>query len=528
MARVNNLTNFLTDVATAIKTKKSSSTNIPAANFDTEILALPSQGTYQTKQVNITTNGNYAIQPDTNYDAIEEVALTVNVAGDSYQTKSLTITTNGDYTVIPDANYDALDKVNITVDIEGGSEDLAAELNAQDSKIAALEAALDRKMTGGSSQFNAFVQPTEPTVKKGLWIERANATIKHFYGDDNIYFADEWITDRYADIPYPFMGGAVGINGDIYLFGSSNASYYRYAYKYNISTNTYTRLTDIPYDYRDGSTVAIGTDIYLFGGRAGNSAYKYNTLTDTYTQLTDVPYTMVFSGIVAIGTDIYLFGSGNGSASQYAYKYNTLTDAYTNLKNVPVSYFDGATVAVGTDVYLFDGSGSYGTYVYRYDTLTNTYTRLTNRTVSSSSKVMGAVVIGTDIYLFGGGDTPNQFAIYDTLTDTYTTQPNLPISSTYFVAIYMSDNIYLLSAGSNAKIQCLPLVTKSYKKYSLVVAQGIYYNRTNLTELFTLANAETPVLNGIVDAWYVNGDGEIETNLPTYYGDGTQWIKIKN
>ena len=37
MARTNNLTNFLTDVASAIKTKKGSSTPIPASDFDTEI-----------------------------------------------------------------------------------------------------------------------------------------------------------------------------------------------------------------------------------------------------------------------------------------------------------------------------------------------------------------------------------------------------------------------------------------------------------------------------------------------------------
>lgn len=44
MARINNLTNFLTDVATAIKTKKGDSTPIPASDFDTEIANLPSGG----------------------------------------------------------------------------------------------------------------------------------------------------------------------------------------------------------------------------------------------------------------------------------------------------------------------------------------------------------------------------------------------------------------------------------------------------------------------------------------------------
>lgn len=37
MARTNNLTNFLTDVASAIKTKTGDSTAIPASQFDTKI-----------------------------------------------------------------------------------------------------------------------------------------------------------------------------------------------------------------------------------------------------------------------------------------------------------------------------------------------------------------------------------------------------------------------------------------------------------------------------------------------------------
>lgn len=44
MARTDNLTNFLTDVAAAIKSKKGYNTAIPAANFDIEIVNLPSDG----------------------------------------------------------------------------------------------------------------------------------------------------------------------------------------------------------------------------------------------------------------------------------------------------------------------------------------------------------------------------------------------------------------------------------------------------------------------------------------------------
>ena len=44
MARTDTLTNFLTDIAAAIKTKKGKETDIPAADFDTEILNLKSGG----------------------------------------------------------------------------------------------------------------------------------------------------------------------------------------------------------------------------------------------------------------------------------------------------------------------------------------------------------------------------------------------------------------------------------------------------------------------------------------------------
>lgn len=44
MARIDTLTNFLTDVATAIKNKKGDNTNIKASDFDTEITNLPSGG----------------------------------------------------------------------------------------------------------------------------------------------------------------------------------------------------------------------------------------------------------------------------------------------------------------------------------------------------------------------------------------------------------------------------------------------------------------------------------------------------
>ena len=116
MARINNLTNFLTDVATAIKNKKGSETPIPAADFDTEITNLPSQGVYQTKTTTITQNGTTTITPDTGYDAIEQLDITVNVP---LQSKTYTFTQNATTTIVPDQGYAGFSQVGLEINVPG-------------------------------------------------------------------------------------------------------------------------------------------------------------------------------------------------------------------------------------------------------------------------------------------------------------------------------------------------------------------------------------------------------------------------
>lgn len=123
MARTSDLIDFLTDVASAIKEKKGVEADIVASQFDTEILALPNRGVYQSKPVTITTNGNYIITPDSNYDAIEEVRLTVNTPVYRLQDKQLTITSNQTVNITADTGYDGLNSVRAVINVEGGGGD---------------------------------------------------------------------------------------------------------------------------------------------------------------------------------------------------------------------------------------------------------------------------------------------------------------------------------------------------------------------------------------------------------------------
>ena len=73
MARINNLTNFLTDVASAIKTKKGSQTDIPAANFDTEIASID---TVKGEQITINpSTSQQVVTPSSGKNAITQVTV---------------------------------------------------------------------------------------------------------------------------------------------------------------------------------------------------------------------------------------------------------------------------------------------------------------------------------------------------------------------------------------------------------------------------------------------------------------------
>ncbi len=123
MARTNSLPNFLTDVADAIKEKKGSQADIPAANFDTEIRNLPG-GSYQSKTVTITQNQSQTIiDPDTNYDAMSDVTVNVSVPEKQLQTKNYTFTQNTTTTLQPEQGYDGFDQVGIEINVQGGSQD---------------------------------------------------------------------------------------------------------------------------------------------------------------------------------------------------------------------------------------------------------------------------------------------------------------------------------------------------------------------------------------------------------------------
>ena len=145
---------------------------------------------------------------------------------------------------------------------------------------------------------------------------------------DYIYKYDT-VNNEYIKLKQNFtddslMGGkAALIDNDIYLFGNGQKGY-----KYNILTNTFTEIERVPFDYINDTVVAINNDIFLLGSSYGGVDeyvygmynYKYDTLTNTYKRLEDIPYIFIEGSTVAIGNDIYLLGGSSSMNNVYKYK----------------------------------------------------------------------------------------------------------------------------------------------------------------------------------------------------------------
>lgn len=116
MARMNKLTEFLDDVASAIKEKIGDDDPIPAYDFDRKIRSIETKGDYQAKTVEVTSNGTTTVIPDSEYDALSEINVNTNVVG-NYQAKTMNVEQNGEYVLEPDQNYDGISQVRLNVNV---------------------------------------------------------------------------------------------------------------------------------------------------------------------------------------------------------------------------------------------------------------------------------------------------------------------------------------------------------------------------------------------------------------------------
>ncbi len=385
---------------------------------------------------------------------------------------------------------------------------------------------------------NVFVGLNPPTTYEGIWIQTTEV-ITSIINDLELWFAEAWNDTSlvsYADIPYAPGNGRptlVAVGTDLYLMGGVGI---KYNYKYNTLTNIWTRMSDMPIATYLHTAVAIGTDIYVMGGWGSsgtqNYNYKYNTLNDTWEVKKVIPYAIYQHTAVAIGTDVYVMGGNNGGATTYNYKYDTLNDTWTIKKVMPYSAYLHTAVAIGTDIFIMGGINSSNNY--KYNTLTDMWTALKVIPYSAQSHI--SVPVGTDIYIMGGsynGTYTNNYK-YNIVTDTWTAMSVMPYATYNHVAAYTNNAIHVMG-GYNGSTTLLynrryNLTSKQYPNGTVVIYKTNGMSGTYSAELVTPASRFPGIFNRLLTGFnnvYMYSGGTLQENLPTYYGDGSTWVKFK-
>jgi N-acetylneuraminic acid mutarotase len=287
-------------------------------------------------------------------------------------------------------------------------------------------------------------QPTDPFTRID-WATRAAAPIKRAEA----------------------LRAAVG--GKLYVFAgfSGTEGPVARADVYDPATNTWSRIADMPRRLTHAGTVADGRDVYFVGGYIGTGpgyqqqfgtaeVWKYNVDSDTYTRMADLPAARAGGGAAVIGRTLHYF-SGNNSARQdvgdhYALNLDNPGAGWSARAALPgarshmgYTAFAGRIYAIGGQTGNDEGLTTKNA-VHAYDPATDTWTARAAMPKAISHISSATFVLGGRIVVAGGETAHNRPAAdvfaYDPATDTWAALNNLPAARFSGVAAAIGDLAY--------------------------------------------------------------------------------------
>lgn len=485
--------------------------------------------------------GTKEIRTEGIHDVTQYASVDVDVEP-TLQDKQVTITENGTQNVTFDEGYDGLGNVEITTN---AIENLTEELNEYDSTLTTQEVTIDditralkTKVAAGGSTLNVFTQEEEPETKEGLWLQTSEKydSVSLWERPTNLI-----VNDR-PQLQFDYANGAVARVGSmVYLFGgdvTSSAS--NYAYKYNLADNTWGKMSNMPFKSNYNPAIAVGTDIYIGGAWNTQTFYKFDTITEQYTQLANAPGNMSGSYLTQVGDCLYQIGGEKLGTKMY--KYSITDNKWTLLSTTLPQPLNGTSVfVIGTNIYLVSGrcyTSSTGYFPapnnYVFDTTTETFRTLMSVTPNDFMNLTSST--NGDVAYLVGGDSSGGSIVYKyyPTTDSYVKCANLPVGYGSSPIIY--GNEFLKFGGYNSKRELasasLPEDTTPSQNGKTIIIDTIE-NPLPTNFSFKLMNVPATLLDFDKYNTYYFADilyklNENNIDVPVYYGDGTQWIKVKN
>ncbi|MGC4034067.1 MAG: kelch repeat-containing protein [Tepidisphaeraceae bacterium] len=273
------------------------------------------------------------------------------------------------------------------------------------------------------------------------------------------------------------LSGTIG--NKLYTFGGFVDTTYhpaKSAYSYDVTTNTWTRLTDLPVGLTHAGVTDDGTRyIYFAGGYPGNGSggqqtfssttvYRYDTQSDSYSTITSLPSARGAGALGMVGSVLYFVAGENSSRQDvttvWALDLNNTGAGWVTKASLPSARNHAA--AIGLNGYLYIVGGQTGndedtvtqSPTYRYNPNTNTWTTLASIPTARSHIADAAFVYDDRIVILGGQSGYNapiaSNVIYDPDTNAWTTLNSLPDSRYSGAGAYVGGKfVYTAGIKSN-------------------------------------------------------------------------------
>lgn len=242
---------------------------------------------------------------------------------------------------------------------------------------------------------------------------------------------------------------------------------------YDPASNTWTRIADMPTRLSHAGVTVVDHDVYFAGGYIGTgpgyrqqfgvqNVWRYNVDTNTYTAMPNLPQALAGGGLVAIGRQLHYFGGNNSARQDVAVHYVLDLDnqaagwvakksMITARSHMGYVNFNGLIYAIGgqkgNDEALTAQSA-----VEIYNPATDTWTAKTSMPkainhISSSTFVMGGRILTLGGQTSHGSPIADAYA-YDPAADKWTTLSPLPTARFSGVAGVINGAIYFTGGSS--------------------------------------------------------------------------------
>jgi hypothetical protein len=179
----------------------------------------------------------------------------------------------------------------------------------------------------------------------------------------------------------------------MYVLGGYNGAATASVLKFD-STEGWVEVVPMPAPRYTFTASAIGSDIYVFGGRDGAHAratvFKFDTQTNEWIALAPMPHVCAYHSAEVLGGLVYIVGGG--VSSRETLRFDPSSRVWQTLAPTSVSRRGGVSYVLGGRLYAAGGDGG-SSSVECYDVASNTWSTAVSDMLEGR-RFFGAVTIG--------------------------------------------------------------------------------------------------------------------------------------